>query len=619
MRIIDLKLHDIYIILKDQNIHTSKEISTLIKVSDKTTRQLIKKLKDKLKEKNLEIISIKGKGYKLEGNILEPKEIFGSEEIKIPTNSSERIDYLIKKIIFNSENIKIEEISEKIYSSNRTISNDLKHIKEMIKPYNLSLSSKPYYGVYVLGKESDIRSFLIEYLENKLNENVFENINNTTLEKISKCTLEFIIKENITISDISFFNLVLSIYVTLERIKRNKFIENDIFYNTYIIEKEKKLEKYLETLEKNILKTNKISVNDSRYISMHFISKETINSIDKINSKEVDELIKDIFKYIEITFNIKIKNKNELYKNLYAHLIPLSIRLRLGIRLKNPLLSDIKKNMSLSYNIATYISSLISLKHKKSLSEDEIGYIAVIIEMSIEDSINKNKRVLLVCPTGRATSKFLKSYYQKIFKENIGIIETCGIKDLEYLNLNKYDLIFSITEIKKDYGIKIRKVNTFLDEKEIENIKKLLKKDDEISFFDKDLFLVIDKKTSKKEILKKLCDLVVSKTNTKTDILSLVLEREKLGFTELFNKVAIPHPIKGGYGFQKIAVAVLKKPIIWDKNEVSLILLICVDNIEKYNDEIYSNIGNLLNSNDKMNEFIKNPSYELLIKLLEEK
>lgn len=613
------KLYDIYMIFKDKKIHTSNEISEIIKLSNKTTRILIKQLKEILKENNMEIISIPSKGYHLVGEIVVPEKIFNISNINIPITQTERINYLIEKLVFDSEYIKIEEISKSIFSSTRTISIDIKNIKEMLKLYNLKLVSKPYYGLRIDGRESDIRRFLIFYIENKLNENIFKNINNEILEKISKYTLEFTLKENITLSDISFFNLVISVYTTLERIKKNRNIEDDILYSSFISKKEEQIVKYVKYLEKEFLDNKKISLNEIKYISMHFTSKETINSIENINSKEIDNLIKDIFKYIEITFNVKVKNKEELYKNLYAHLIPLSIRLRFGIKLKNPLLNDIKKNMSFSYNIAVYISNLISRRNNNYLSEDEIGYIAVIIEMGIDYEDISKKRVLIVCPTGRGTSKFLKSYYKKIFKDSISIIDTSGIKDLDFLDLKKYDLIFSITEIEKDYGVNIIRVSTFLDEKEIDYINKLLKKKFEVNFFDKDLFVVIKEKLNKQEILEKLCELIKNKTNTNVDILSLILEREKLGYTELFNKVAIPHPIKGGYKFQKIAVAVLENPIVWNKNEISLILMICVDNIEKFNDEIYRNIGNLINSESKLKKFLEKPSYEILIKLLEEK
>ena len=99
-------------------------------------------------------------------------------------------------------------------------------------------------------------------------------------------------------------------------------------------------------------------------------------------SIEIDELIDEVIKYIDLTYGLKINE--ELYDNLYKHLVPLAIRLRFNIPFTNPILDEIKENMPFSYNIALYMANILSKKIGCNIAEDEIGYLAVIFEMYIE-------------------------------------------------------------------------------------------------------------------------------------------------------------------------------------------------------------------------------------------
>lgn len=57
--------------------------------------------------------------------------------------------------------------------------------------------------------------------------------------------------------------------------------------------------------------------------------------------------------------------------------------------------------------------------------------------------IVERKRVLIVCPVGRATSVFLKSSYEKLFNQYLEKIDICSIKDLDYIDLKNYDCILN--------------------------------------------------------------------------------------------------------------------------------------------------------------------------------
>ena len=57
---------------------------------------------------------------------------------------------------------------------------------------------------------------------------------------------------------------------------------------------------------------------------------------------------------------------------------------------------------------------------------------------------------------------------------------------------------------------------------------------------------------------------------------SSVFEREEASPTEIGNLVAIPHPIYGDPPESRIAILILDKPIVWEKERVQLVFLISI-------------------------------------------
>lgn len=606
-----LKEKKIYSILRDKKYHTSKEMADILNVSDRTIRDRIKKLKDILYKKGVILQSVSGKGYILVGNILSESDIF-NDQMNIPNNSIERQKYIIDRLIKN-DFIKIDDISRDIFTSPRSISSDIKEIKELMEKYDISIISKPHYGLTISGEEYNIRNFIISHEEGKFNKNISYNL---FLDELSQDILNFIRINNIEFSDIAFATLVISIYVSFERIKTNKYISKDISNNindkNYI-----KIKEYIYKLRDRHYKGVLLDDKEVSYMIMHFYSKQTINFNDE-EIVEISSLINELMSYVEMTYSINLDNKQELYKNLYKHLLPLIIRMRFNIKLNNPLLDDIKENMPFSYNIAIYMGNIINKKYDKKISEDEIAYLAVIIEMSININNTDKKNILIICPMGRGTSKFLKYAYNKLFDKYINIISTCGLQDLDLLNLANYDLVFSVIDIQKDYGVKIHRVNCFLTDEDISMITNLLKEDENtLKYFSKDLFIHLkNKNLSKEEVIKELSDRLVSHTHTTFDIYTEVMKREKLGYTELYNNIAIPHPMSKGFGFEKIAIAVLDKPMKWNNLYVSIIFLMCIDKVDKNVEKMYSQISNFFYSKELLEDIIRKPTYDNFINIL---
>ena len=614
----------IFRILKDGKYHTSLELADILNISDRTCRKYIKILSEILIKKNVEIESKPRFGYLLKDNNISENELFHNEVKKIPNSANDRLIYLINKLISEDRYIKLFDVSEEIYTSSKTLSQDLKKVSELLENYNLFLERKPYYGIRLQGNEIDIRNFYIDVLEKRLNENDIEDDVKLKIVEIAENISINFREKNIKISDISLQNLAISFYVTLNRIDKNYLIE-DIIENEDELFKVKKGEiKACINDLKNIFNLKKdMSERDIDYLTIRFMTTETMtySSIKNLDVKDIQKLIEDIFFYINVTFKIDLSNDEMLYKNLYTHLIALVIRLRFGIKTQNPLIDDIKKNIPFEYNLSQYVCSRIGEKYSKELSEDEVGYIAVILHMAKEiNKRNRKKNILLICPSGRGISKFLTYTFKNSFSEYLNEINACGLSDLKYINLDEIDIVFSLVDDKLNINKPVYKIKYFLNSDDLENIKKILDDNKEYvnSIFAKELFFHFEEEINKKDLISFVSNKFKEYIKFNDDLESLIIEREKLGMTEISEDVAIPHPIHVIPSVNKIAVCLLDKSIKWINNEVKIVLFMLINNSNGENEKIYKLLTKVVNDKKIIDKILKNPIYENYINILKD-
>ena len=614
----------IFRILKDGKYHTSLELSNILNISDRTCRKYIKILSEILMKKNIEIESKPRFGYLLKDNHISENELFRDDTKKIPNSATDRVIYLINKLIYTDKYIKLFDVSEEIYTSSKTLSQDIKKVEELLGGYDISLERKPYYGIKIQGDEINIRNFFIDILEKRLNENDLEDEIKLKIIEIAENISFNFRKKNIKISDISLQNLAISFYVTLNRIERNFFIK-DIMENEDELFKVKKEEirgciKDLKTVFK--LKGS-MSETDIDYLTIRFMTTETMtySSIKNLDVKDIQKLIEDIFFYVNVTFKIDLSNDEMLYKNLYTHLIALVIRLRFGIKTQNPLIDDIKKNIPFEYNLAQYICKSIGEKYSKELCEDEVGYIAVILHMAKDiNKRNRKKNILLICPSGRGISKFLTYTFKNSFSEYLNEINACGLSDLKYIDLNEIDVVFSLVDDELEINKPVYKIKYFLNSEDLEDIKKILDDNKEYigSIFDKELFFHFKEKINKKDLISLISNRIKNFINIEEDLEKLIFEREKLGMTEISSDVAIPHPIHAIPNINKIAVCVLDNSIKWINNEVRIVLFMLINNSNGENENIYKLLTKVINDKRITDKILENPSYENYINILKD-
>ena len=128
----------------------------------------------------------------------------------------------------------------------------------------------------------------------------------------------------------------------------------------------------------------------------------------------------------------------------------------------------------LAYSMAQLAATILSKHYKKEMPEDEVACIAMYFAMALDEQKmlkKRRNRILLVCISGKASSRLLKYRFQREFEEYIESLQICGMHELEQVDLREIDFIFTTVPIFKKVSVPIMEIHDFLESGEIMSIR----------------------------------------------------------------------------------------------------------------------------------------------------
>lgn len=577
----------IKILLNSVEPVSSLALSQEIGCSTKTIQNEIKEVNKELK--NCEIVSIRGIGYKIEGNL---------DDIDIKNSDLydyDRVEYIIKKIInissTDKDTIKLEDLADSMYVSLSTVKNDLKEVKKILNEYNLKISSKHKQGICIEASEEDIIKFIINYsnkvdnslsIKDFLNNNIIEN-----LFSIKKILLDTLSYENMILTDNEFKNIVnyISIYLSRNNTNQSDFIKEYI-------------KKYKSKKEKPISEDEQLLIR-----------------------KAIKEFCRDL----NIATSINLSHDKIFEECLFNHICNLYKRADLGINQYEITAGEIKLKYPFPFELGKIAKKTIEKNLNMEISEDEVENIALHIGGALEriDKRDEKKvyKTIIVCTSGVGTSMLIKSKLENIFKGKLEIIKVIPSYLIDYVNVLDIDFVISTVEVNLE-NVNVIKVSPMLTDKEIKLIEKYIETEnvyidlDIQNLFSSELFFKDIKAETRSQVIDIMSKKLVEKGYIDDTMRQSYFERETIATTEIGNMVAIPHGAKGEVYENKVAIGILKEPISWEVGKVRLIIMLALDK-EKILDyeEVFSKIYKRVDSIAKVISICENKSYEKFIKL----
>ena len=535
-------------------------------------------------------------------------------------DQSSRISYIISKLLDSNDYLKSADLADEMYISRSQISNDIKLAKNMLSSYHLTLISKPYYGIKIIGKENDIRNYIIQEklkIKNLVCDEITHSFNSHEhIDDINNIVIKILTHSHYIISDIALQNLILHIVTAVNRIKSGHLIHMDSLNISPV---------YAHVIEisKNILEKcadiYNFEFNDDEifFLALNLYGKREFDKQEFITDEINNLVFLGLYKIKEI-FGLDFTSNLNLRISLGLHILPLLTRINTNMQLRNIMTFNIKQKYTLAYDLASTFTNTIIPSDKKIL-DDEIAYVALhFVNYIDENSPQKKKRMLIISSLRRSETILLQNNILRNFP-SIKEVKIIPKNSLSTTNVNNYNVICTTENDIFINNNKIQKISYFFNDTDIKKIELLLDgfngPKDILDCFSEDLFYYGDS-PSKNAVIKRLYEMAYKQGLADEKLYHSIMNHENVTSTYFGNYLAIPHPEIFLSETSFISVAILPKPILWDDEYVDIVFLVSIQKNNPNAFKLWSYLSFLISNNTTLEEIKKEPTFQNLSKVI---
>lgn len=535
-------------------------------------------------------------------------------------DQSSRISYIISRLLDSNDYLKSADLADEMYISRSQISNDIKLAKNMLSSYHLTLISKPYYGIKIIGKENDIRNYIIQEklkIKNLVCDEITHSFNSHEhIDDINNIVIKILTHSHYIISDIALQNLILHIVTAVNRIKSGHLIHMNSLNISPV---------YAHVIEisKNILEKcadiYNFEFNDDEifFLALNLYGKREFDKQEFITDEINNLVFLGLYKIKEI-FGLDFTSNLNLRISLGLHILPLLTRINTNMQLRNIMTFNIKQKYTLAYDLASTFTNTIIPSDKKIL-DDEIAYVALhFVNYIDENSPQKKKRMLIISSLRRSETILLQNNILRNFP-SIKEVKIIPKNSLSTTNVNNYNVICTTENDIFINNNKIQKISYFLNDTDIKKIELLLDgfngPKDILDCFSEDLFYYGDA-PSKNAVIKWLYEMAYKQGLADEKLYHSIMNHENVTSTYFGNYLAIPHPEIFLSETSFISVAILPKPILWDDEYVDIVFLVSIQKNNPNAFKLWSYLSFLISNNTTLEEIKKEPTFQNLSKVI---
>lgn len=594
----------------------SIELADMLGVSSRTVKRDLKEISEILKDNGAEVEAT-NQGYRL---IINEDELFSqfideniSSSAEVSGKKSDKVNGILELLLSNLY-INQDKIADELYISRSSINKVMMDVKNILSEYKITIQNKPHYGYILEGNEIDIRNCMVRFLTQRKEDNSILISNRLVgfkeedyynlLEEIKNIFKDLKIRKN----DIEINYITRYIVISIFRVKYNCEIVLDDNIN---ISLDNSIISASKTIAKKIKERFKVEFTFEDILYISYIIGNNHIEIKELDDSgiSVEQMVIYAIDKIKNEYDIDFFRDGTLLKGLINHLYTSYSRYCLNVTLDNPLINLIKSKYIEAYNYSILFSKVFKEEYGISMTEEDIGYIALHFAASLERSImNNSLKAIIVCSSGVGTAELLKTRITKKF-QNIAIKGVYPAYILDSLELSDIDLIISTVRLE---GVSLERevinVSPLLTDEDEEKINEHVKKQRDYDYLQNlmsdDLFFINIEASSKEEVIE-----IMTKTMIERDIITKetkeqILKREEMSSTEITNLVAIPHCIAKENKNSVLAIGILKRPIMWDKSQVQIVFLGVLDPQVKQNRKVFSMLYKLTKKVDKIKELV---------------
>lgn len=572
-----------------KNPETSiKKIAEYVGKSEKSIRRKIAQIDDLLVENKLGRIDTKpGRGILF---VLYPNKqnqlLKHFSDFSIPEGISQNDEWtLICLLLERASNhfITQVELAEKLYVSIPTFRKLMSHVKEWFADHHIMIQTIPGKGLTLVGDEYSkrvaIRDAILLQEDEKQTVVLQRFARGISVEEISEIIRKAESDWKIKFSNTSFIKIRIMLILSIGRFSyasdmptiddfEREYTNEYSFVETLYRGLEKRGFGTFNEVDKGIL-TAEILVSNK----LRWKDSAALTNLKNQYDNDLLEFVHTIISSISEILQQPLTEDKILEEELTNHLRSAIFRMKYGHKNSSELTRDLKKLYGRVFLSVWSTSQLFEDYYNVQLTEDEIAYIVLYIEAAI---LRNQSQVdaYLVTDRGRSQSLFATEY----IKKNIPEIKEIHIIREEEIDSTRKDVLY-LTMVPVD-SVTAVPISYLPSNKDLVNIRTALSRwgivPGSISIFsdaskpllDPRLIFVNQTYTNKEEVVTFLCNQLESLGFVSPNFYLTVWKREQKTTTCIGHHTAIPHGSMTEVFEPKVAIMVLKEPILWYEDEM---------------------------------------------------
>ncbi|PTE94925.1 PTS mannose transporter subunit IIA [Staphylococcus equorum] len=534
----------IRLILNNSNDYLSaNEIANYLNVSNRTVRSDIKYINSEL-VKEL-IVSVKGRGYKMNRTLYSVEQL--AEIVTAYTNKESEI--LLKigyQLLMHQQPMTVDQLENDFGLTRSEVNDYLKRIQSWCTSFDINVNISKKKGITVNGNEMNIRNAILHL--NQLSTK-HQTVEQFILNEIPEAHIQMIfqiIKNNLSdyqiqTSDIRIRQLLIHLIIIF---KRNN--DNDA---SWVVDEESQIiaQHCIDEINRKLAyglsdETAKLF---SFFISYYFNKYDL--GLEKVFVKSyIDRMIYQMEKSVGVNFT---KDK-ALRDNVYSHFSRTYLRIAKNVYINNPLTEDIKKHYPFVFNALYETVNHLSKDAKINLVEDEIAFLALHFQSSIDRNEKNRFNIVITCYYGLGISSLLEAKIANL-DDRIHVIDTLKLENVSQYDFSGVDALITthfIDKLQVPDTLQVMEVSPLFSNEDANKIQSFIRhkqnpvlNQDELAAIQFDVHSDKQELTEASYVFEQAQIIFGDNHSVSEKYIQSALEREKFSSTFIGNGISIPH------------------------------------------------------------------------------
>ena len=480
-------------------------------------------------------------------------------------------------------------LADELYISQPTLSRLMNSVQQQLDPWNITILNDRRAGYILQYEENDFRKAVTQFFVHTLQDKERDQLMGRFFQGLDLTWIHRIIVRqehewHLHFSDQVFLEVLVVLALAIQRQDHPVTIRTEDArvlerYNDYLFAKAicqdageichaRLSEEDICFLTTQIMCAGFVRISGQEKMAETW---EAIRSYDSNLVNFVDEVLSSL----SVILASDLENDQKLRQSLILHLRSTVFRLRHGQRRSNELLQYIKTEYNRVYAASWIISMLFEKYFDLQITDDELGYIVLLIQSALERRGTEYNAVILADfarSFGELVSQRIMRYIPEI--KQIDILSRYEKDNPHY---RQADLIITRSSCSDPREVII---DNLLSEQGISELKQKIRLKEQASsrvsrsfsvecasLFSPDLIFLQQRFENKETLLRFVTTWLEEKGYCSSGLYLSALNREKLTSTSIGGSIAFPHGDPEFVNESHVALLTLAEPMLWDGEE----------------------------------------------------